>query len=96
MHKVTLNWNPPVVDPTHDAAVSYIVQRSNKVDGPWTDIGAPTTPSFVDNNVNAGETWFYQILAKNQSASSAPSNEVTVLIPFLAPGAPLSLVAVPE
>lgn len=92
-HKVTLTWNAPT---TGDNPATYEIQRAATAAGPFTTIG--TTPfgtnTFVDTNVNAGDAFVYQVLSKNAAGESGPSNEVTASIPFLGPGAPLSLVAV--
>lgn len=97
-HKVTLTFNASVVDATHDAPTEYDFYRTSDIVQPRTFHALGTIPasgpfSFFDTDVKAGETWTYQVTAKNATGESAPSNEVTVTIPFLIPGAPSSLVA---
>lgn len=92
-HSVTLNWVAPT---TGDAVASYDIQRASSASGPWTTIGnvlAPTT-TYVDADVVAGATDFYQVLAKNAAGESGASNDVSVTIPLAIPGSPSNLTAV--
>jgi fibronectin type 3 domain-containing protein len=90
-HKVTLTWNPPV---TGDPAQSYNIKRSTVQTGPFTSIGTSVTPTFEDDNVVAGTTYYYEVDSVNTAGESGPSNEVTAIVPFLVPGPPVNLAAI--
>lgn len=90
-HQATLNWDAPT---TGDPAQSYDIRRSTVQTGPFTSVGTSTTTSFIDTDVVAGTTYYYEVDAVNAAGESTPSNEVTVTIPFLVPGPPTNLVAV--
>jgi hypothetical protein len=96
-HKVTITFNPSVVDATHDAPTEYEIKRASTPTGTFATVASLSASgpfSFFDTDVKAGESRSYISTAKNETGESAPSNEVTVLIPFLIPGAPSSLAAV--
>jgi hypothetical protein len=95
-HSATLTWlwSQGASDP----ATGFHVQRSQVSGGPYTivgTVGSPTTLTFVDSSVVAGQTYFYIVTAFNTGGDSVPSNQVTCTIPFQAPAAPsgLSVVA---
>lgn len=90
-HSVTLTWDAPS---TGDPVTSYDIKRSTVQTGPFVSIGTSTTPSFVDNNVVAGVTYFYEVDSVNAQGESGPSNEVTVVVPLNFPEPPTNLVAV--
>lgn len=88
-HQAELNWDAPT---TGDPVQSYNIKRSTVQTGPFTSVGTSTTTSFIDTNVVAGTTYYYEVDAVNAAGESSPSNEVTVSIPFSLPGAPSNLV----
>jgi hypothetical protein len=60
----------------------YQVQRAPAASGPWTLVGADVNdaalayrPVFVDSSVPVG-TWYYRVLAANESGTSPPSKVV--------------------
>lgn len=64
-------------------ASGYDVERAPRADGPWvtlaenvSDADIAYRPLYSDNAAQAGETWFYRIVARNASGRSAPSNVV--------------------
>jgi len=69
--RVCLRWKPS------ETANGYIVQRSGKSGGPYQTIASyvGTFPVYDDDSVSNGATYFYVISAKNQTGSSAKSNE---------------------
>lgn len=95
-HKVTLNWKASQTDADHDAPATYEVKRSNIAMGPFNLLAEVPAMQldYVDNDVKSGESWSYIITAKLSTNESGPSNEVTVSIPFLVPGAPSELAAI--
>lgn len=64
-------------------ASGYDIQRAPAPQGPWTTIAAHVSdadiayrPLFSDSTARAGQTWYYRVLARNTSGTSAPSNVV--------------------
>ncbi len=93
-HSVTLTWNASAVDATHDAPTGYNVKRATVHGGPYTQIGSTTAAvlTYVDTDVIAGTTYFYEVEAFNANGT-APTPEVSALVPFHGPNAPTNLVA---
>ena len=65
------------------AAAGYDVQRAASPTGPWRTVGLnvsdaelPYTPAFADASAQVGQSYWYRIVALNQSGRSAPSNVV--------------------
>jgi fibronectin type 3 domain-containing protein len=89
-HQVSLTW----VAPTNTTVTSYNILRGT-VKGQEVALGTSTTPSYVDTaNLVEGDTYFYVVEAVNAQGVSAPSNEVSVTVPFSLPNPPTNLVAV--
>ncbi len=71
--KIVLKWNLPQLDPA-----GYGIYRSTEVEGPYQSLVEypVTAPRFVDNDVVAGETYYYRIQSFDadggQSELSAP------------------------
>jgi glycosidase len=69
---IELNW-----DAVGDAAL-YEVQRSAVSGGPYAPIVRTSTPGYTDPSVVEGATYYYVVLAIDQSFNrSAPSSEVS-------------------
>jgi fibronectin type 3 domain-containing protein len=64
---LNLTWNPV------SGATSYVVQRSAVSGGPYSPLGSPSTPSFADNGLTAGTTYYYVVAALNSSGASVLS-----------------------
>jgi hypothetical protein len=67
--QVTLSWS------ASSGATSYHVKRGAASDGPYTQVGAPTSASYTDATVTNGTTYYYVVSAVNsvgESANSAP------------------------
>lgn len=91
-HSVTLNWS--WAQGTGDPAQGFHIQRSGTSGGPYAIVGTTSnfaTPSFVDNSVVGGQTFFYVVTAFNAAGDSAPSNQFTAVVPFSVPSAPTAL-----
>lgn len=94
-HQVTLDWNPT---PAGQTVTFFSVKRQDTANGPFTEIGRPTTNHFVDTDPNfvEGAPYSYEVSADNPSGESGPSNIVVVTIPFRIPDAPTGLVGKPN
>ena len=77
-HRASLSWvaSPAFVD-------GYIVYRSLQPGGPYGSVtpAAIFLTSFVDDQVSAGQTYFYVVTAVANGVESAYSNEVEAKIP---------------
>lgn len=56
-------------------ATSYHVKRSTTTGGPYTQISAPTTNTFLNTSLTNGTKYFYVVSALNASGESANSAE---------------------
>ena len=82
----------------------FIVQRGTSTGGPYTQIGAISSPaqlSYVDtagasNALTEGSTYYYVVLATGPGGNSLPSPQASATIPFLPPAQPPTLSAVPK
>jgi len=95
-HSVVLTWVAPT---SGDPVVSYDVQRAPApagVVGTYASIAnpEPTTTTYTDTDVVAGQEYSYQVCSVNGSGESVPSANVLVTIPLAVPQAPTSLKAV--
>jgi len=99
-HSATLTW--AWSQGTGDPATGFHVQRATVTGGPYgvvATVPSPTTLTFVDTSVSAGQTYFYVVTAFNTAAAttanpggdSAFSNQVTCAIPFQSPSTPTGL-----
>lgn len=66
--QISLSWR------ASSGADAYIVQRSNG-SGTEQAFALVTSTSFVDQSAIAGVPYYYNVFARNQGGSSAPSNE---------------------
>ena len=106
-HYTVLTW-AEVQTPGTDAATGFIIQRAPPCSatgctGPGTFVTIGTTTAtvltYTDNNVSAGETFYYQILATSGppgGGTSLPSNVVSATTPFSVPSPPSALSAIPK
>ncbi|PSW22200.1 beta-1,4 mannanase [Photobacterium sanctipauli] len=69
----------------------YDVERATNISGPWQTVGENISdginewdPATMDlfsddyHSLQLGETYFYRVIAKNESGESSPSNVITV------------------
>lgn len=78
-HTVTLSWTD-----SSSGVSGYNVYRGSTSGGPYTRLNSNliSATSFNDNNVQAGQTYFYVTTAVNtSSAESTYSNQAQVLVP---------------
>jgi Abnormal spindle-like microcephaly-assoc'd, ASPM-SPD-2-Hydin len=79
-HNVSLNW----ASSTSTDVVGYNVYRSTISGGPFTKINTALNPTtaFVDNSVQAGQTYYYVTTAVDGTGLESPySNQVKTIIP---------------
>lgn len=91
-HSNTLSWTwVPVAG--DDPATGFKIKKGGSPTGPWFEIGSvsPSTFSFTDTVVAAGQTNFYILTVFNTGGESVPSNVVTCTTPFQAPTTPPKL-----
>ena len=69
--QVSLSWT------ASSGATSYHLKRSTTTGGPYTQVSAPTTPSFTDTGLTNGTTYFYVVSALNAVGESANSAQVS-------------------
>lgn len=82
--QIDLSWSAPT------GASGYEILRSGALAGPYAPVGVTGTTAYVDPNLVAGTTFFYEVAATNGSAWSAPSAPGSATT---APPAPLALTA---
>lgn len=78
-HTVTLSWKAST-----STVSGYNVYRSLTSGGPYSQINSSLVPSttFTDDNVQAGQTYFYVTTAVNSSnVESSYSNQAEVVVP---------------
>jgi hypothetical protein len=68
--QASLTWS------ASSGATSYHVKRSTTSGGPYTQIGVPTSTSYVDTSLTNGTTYFYVVTALDSAGESANSTEV--------------------
>jgi fibronectin type 3 domain-containing protein len=82
--KVELSWSAST------GATGYQVKRSATDGGPYTVIAAAVTaPSYTDQTVSNGTTYFYVVAAFNGGGQSANSSQASATPQQPAPGAPV-------
>jgi fibronectin type 3 domain-containing protein len=70
---VSLTWSAST------GATSYHVKRATINGGPYTQIGAPTTNSYVDVSLTNDRTYYYVVSAVNSAGESPNSAQVRVI-----------------
>jgi len=79
-HSVNLSWNPSA----SQDVVGYNLYRGQKSGGPYSIVNGSLDPSvnYVDNSVQAGQTYFYVVTAMDSSGNeSIYSNESKAVVP---------------
>ncbi|MGO4742498.1 CBM35 domain-containing protein [Serratia quinivorans] len=82
----TINWMGAAV------GRSYDVERAESKDGPWAVVGKDISDGVQEWNpakmdlfrddysaLKLGKTYYYRVIAKNESGTSAPSNVISVI-----------------
>jgi len=81
--QVLLTWK------VSDGAGAYLLSRSTKSSGPWTQIAVPTTNAFQDSGLTNGTRYYYVVAAANTagtSANSSPAVRATPTAPVTGTG----------
>ena len=101
-HCVTVSWTAPTSGPT---PTGYNVYTGGTSAGQCSTVSATTCTkvgsvasgvltltqnSSATTTLTEGKTYFYVVTSTNSTAESAPSVEVSVLIPFLVPNPPVN------
>lgn len=88
-HSATLTWT--FTQGTGDPATGFHVFRAPTCTGTFTQVGtvsSPTTLTFTDSTVTAGQSYCYQVTAFNTGGDGPPSASVqSAVVPFQAPTA---------
>lgn len=72
-NRIILNWNGDVLPGFRE----FRIHRSGTTGGTYTQIGTSTNPTYIDNTVTNGSTWYYVVTAVNNiGQESGPSLEV--------------------
>src|SRR5271165_7412814 len=87
--QVSLTWNASA------GATSYHVKRATVSGGPYTQIAAPTSPSYTDTGLTNETKYLYVVSAVNSAGESANSAEAnaTPAAPMMIPAVPTQLTA---
>ncbi len=65
-----LSWNAPPVDPGHDAATLYRIERATAPQGPWTEAGSATSTQWIDiDALVAADSFYYRVTADKSGGS---------------------------
>lgn len=74
-------------------AIRYHVYRATSASGNYSQIGTASSTSYTDNNVTAGQTYYYKVSAYNGNMeSSLSSNYATATLGLYAPSSVNALV----
>jgi hypothetical protein len=65
-------------------ATNYTLKRSTVHNGPYTNLTATSTTSYVDTNLLVGTTYYYVVSATSTSGEGANSAEVSAIVPLAA------------
>ena len=71
-------------------ATSYHVKRSTTSGGAYSQVGAPTTTSYIDASLANGTRYYYVVSALDSAGESANSAQVSAT-----PSAPVAIVTIP-
>jgi hypothetical protein len=71
--QVSLTWS------ASSGATGYYVKRASANGGPYTQIAAPSTTSYMDTLVTNGTTYYYVVSGVNSAGESADSAQVSAL-----------------
>lgn len=70
---VSLNWTAPT------GATSYTVKRALSAGGVYSNVGSPTTNSFLNTGLVNGTTYYYKVSATNFVGTSSDSSVVSAI-----------------
>ena len=70
---VSISWS------ASQGATGYTVRRSISPEGPFTTIGNPTEPRYLDKDVQSGTSYHYFVIAGNAAGRSPSSTRVSAI-----------------
>ena len=74
---VFLDWKEPIEG---GKPAAYKVQRRERPNGDWSDIGTAITSELTLTDQPRGKDWEFRILALNRAGESEPSNTVEAVL----------------
>ena len=89
---VLLNWFPDFVA---NPMPTYTIRRSTQSGGPYTTLNESYYSSYRDFQTKNHTTYYYTVVAKNNTGESLYSNELAVTVNVTKPSAPTNLIATP-
>ncbi len=87
--RLQVTWTPPGASEVS----AYQVERASTAAGPYTLVGETSASSFVDQDLQPDTVYYYRVMARNETASSAPSEPAYGQTRSLALSAPQSVKA---
>ncbi len=75
--QISLAWNPVAT------ATAYLIERAPSAGGPYSQIGETSTTTFFDNELLAGQTYFYRVKASNPVYTAASYSPISSASPYL-------------
>jgi hypothetical protein len=77
-HSVNLSWLPS----SSPNIAAYNVYRTTTASGGFTKLGSTKVTTFVDGNVQSGQTYLYEVTAVDSAnAESGPSGQASAAVP---------------
>ena len=89
--QVILAWTVPLDN--GNIIINYDLYRSTIFDGTYTLIASPTGLSYTDSGLTNGQTYWYEVSAKEATREGAVTAPVSSM-PFTVPNAPTDLIVV--
>jgi len=74
---IFLDWKEPVEG---GAVAAYKIQRRQRPNGPWTDVGMAIESEITLTNQERGKEWEYRVIAVNKAGEGQPSNTVMAVL----------------
>jgi len=72
-----LDWKEPA---DGGKVAAYKIQRRQRPDGPWSDVGMAIESEITLTNQERGKEWEYRVIAINKAGEGDPSNTVMAVL----------------